>query len=98
MMDEECKELVEAMNKFDGIQTVESCCGHGEYEYKIWFIARDLECLPELVYYFSPCHCGCYGWNVIATTDCSMRPIIFKVEGPIGAYEDSRKIARAMRE
>ena len=52
-MDPECIALCEAMNKLPGIRTTESCCGHGERSYHIWFKADGLESLPKLVYWFS---------------------------------------------
>jgi len=36
-MDIACVNLVEALNKLPGIKTTESCCGHGENTYNIWF-------------------------------------------------------------
>ena len=38
-MDNECIKLCEALNKLEGIETVESCCGHGKGDYHIWFNA-----------------------------------------------------------
>lgn len=97
-IDKPCIFLCEAMNRFEGIETTESCCGHGEKPYRIWFNAKDLDALPPLLYYFDGCHSGSYGWRVIARTDCSMAPANFMVEGPIGekAYQESEKIAKLM--
>jgi len=36
-IDKACINLCVAMNKLPGIETVESCCGHGESPYRIWF-------------------------------------------------------------
>lgn len=52
-MDQECVKLCDMINNFEGIHTVESCCGHGERPYHIWFIANDLKYLAPLVYYFA---------------------------------------------
>jgi hypothetical protein len=99
-MDPECIALCEAMNKFDGIETIESCCGHGDHPYRIWFVARDLQVLPELLYWFDACHTGRRGWNVSVQTDCSMAPAVFKAEGPVGkqSYTDALFIAEKMAE
>ena len=98
-IDIECVNLCEVMNQFSGIETVESCCGHGEKEFRIWFLADNLEVLPPVLYYFDGCHCGFYGWNVIVSTDCAMSPVKFMVEGPIGesAYIQANAIALIMR-
>jgi hypothetical protein len=97
-IDIECLKLCEAMNKFPGIKTVESCCGHSKRTFKIWFVADNLESLPVVVYFFDGCHCGSYKWEVIASTDCGMSPIKFMVEGPKGktAYQEADKIAALM--
>jgi hypothetical protein len=88
------------MNKFDGIETVESCCGHNKTSYRIYFLARDLECLPRLLYWFDTCHTGIRGWRVIVYTDCSMCPVHFCLEGTIGeqSYIESKEIANKMEE
>ena len=92
-IDKECVNLCRAMNKLPGISTIESCCGHGKHQYHIWFEATNLDVLPELLYWFDSCHCGYYGWNIQAKTDCAMSPVVFFVEGPTGAYEEAEKIA-----
>jgi hypothetical protein len=95
-LDKECVKLIEAMNTMPGIRTFESCCGHGDYPFRIWFFAESLEVLPELLYWFDGCHCGVYGWEIIASTDCSMAPARFRVESTeMGciAYEEADEIA-----
>jgi hypothetical protein len=97
-LDQEILGLCQAMNEVPGIQTVESCCGHGDRPVRVWFTARSLEDLPALLYWFSSCHSGQYGWQVIARTDCSQSPVVFTAEGPPGGYLAADAIARAMRE
>lgn len=96
--DVECVALVDAMNMVPGIFTIESCCGHGEYPFRIWFKTDTLDAMPPLLYWFDSCHCGLRGWSVVATTDCAMSPVAFLVEGPVGAYEEADKIAALIRE
>ena len=99
-MDKECRNLCDAINTFSGIETTESCCGHGKYPYNIWFKAKDLKSLPPLLYWFDSCHCGFYGWEIIARTDCGCSPVIFMIEGGIGeaAYKEAEKIAQLIKE
>lgn len=94
-MDPECVLLCTAMNTMPGIRTVESCCGHGREDepYRIWFEAADLASLPPLLYWFMGCHCGFYGWRVMAKTDCAASPVYFMVEGPVGAFSEADEIA-----
>lgn len=98
-MDNECTKLCEAMNGLPGIQTIESCCGHGKDPYRIWFTVEGLEFLPDLLYWFDGCHCGCAGWRVFVKTDCAKSPACFVVEGPVGeqAYVDADKIAHLIQ-
>lgn len=93
-IDPECISLVKAMNQYPGIKTIESCCGHGERPFRIWFEADNLEVLPPLLYWFDACHCGYTGWNIKVTTDCAMSPVHFYVEGPVGAYGMADDIAK----
>ena len=101
--DVEVVELCDAINLFNPeILTVESCCGHNEYTFKIWVHLNDggLEILPELLYWFDSCHSGRSDWRCVVYTDCAMSPVIFMIEGPVGeqAYEDAEHIAELIRE
>lgn len=51
-MDKECIKLCEALNILPGIQTIESCCGHGGRRFRIRFEASALKYLPPVLYYF----------------------------------------------
>ena len=94
-MDTECVRLCKAMNLIHGIHTFESCCGHGNSEYHIWFVADTLKALPNLLYWLDCCHSGCTGWRVIAQTDCGRSPVTFMVEGTVGeqAYREADEMA-----
>lgn len=98
--DVECVELIDAMNSVPGITTGESCCGHGDTEFRIWFTVDDHDSLPPLLYWFAACHSGVY-WPVMVKTDCAMSPAVFYVEsisrGP-AAYEEAAVIARAIND
>ena len=50
-IDEEIIDLCRAFNDIDGIETVESCCGHGKETCKIWFIVRDIKTLSRLCFH-----------------------------------------------
>ena len=98
-IDEESILLCNAMNCFPGIQTIESCCGHGKDCFRIWFVIEDLDDLPPLLYFFDGCHTGVYGWNIKVNTDCSMNPVTFFVESSTTgeeSYEESITIAKEM--
>lgn len=49
-MDPECVKLCKAINKIPGLQTTESCCGHGKDKFMIWFEVKSLKKLPILLY------------------------------------------------
>ena len=94
-MDQECIKICDAINRIPGLKTFESCCGHGESEFRIYFFVRSLKHLPVLLYYLDPCHVG-FRWNCQVYTDCSMCPARFRIGSySIGkkAYEEADKIA-----
>ncbi len=95
-MDPECIPLVEAMNIVKGISTFESCCGHGNHPFRIFFSAESLEVLPPLLYWFDKCHSGVDGWRVEVSTDCSMSPATFMATSTTKgekAYAEANEIA-----
>jgi hypothetical protein len=96
-LDPECLKLCEALNALPGVRTFESCCGHGANPFCIWFNVENLETLPRVVYYTSPCHSGVRGWRVEARTDCGMSPVSFVFMGPAGAFHEANVIADVMR-
>jgi hypothetical protein len=95
-MDEGCRDLCTAINAIPGIVTIESCEGHGQYPYRIYFKAQHLLVLPPLLYWLDSCHTGFGGWQVITYTDCSCASSRFRIEGPVGeeAVKQSKEIAR----
>jgi len=54
--DKEVVELCKAMNKIPGIQTIDSCCGHGKDYFRIFFTVEDIETLNHFMW------AGCYRW------------------------------------
>jgi len=40
-LDPEVLDLSVALNALPGIETYESCCGHGQLPYRIWFVVTD---------------------------------------------------------
>lgn len=50
-MDKEIVNLCKALNSIDGIETVESCCGHGKEKCRIWFIVNDIKTLNRLCFH-----------------------------------------------
>jgi hypothetical protein len=47
-MDKECVDLCDTLNSMKGIETVESCCGHNDRPYRIFFKCYDLSALRFL--------------------------------------------------
>ena len=96
-IDHECYALCVALNKLPGIRTIESCCGHGNEPFRIYFEADTLEALPHLLYWFDSCHNNCTGWTVIVTTDCGFSPVTFTIEGPVGCFLEANHIATLIK-
>lgn len=94
-IDKECVAICDAINQIPGLETTESCCGHGEKEFNIWFVVNNPEHFPVLLYYCDPCHVG-FRWDCIVTTDCGMSPVTYNLKSrSVGeiAYREARKIA-----
>jgi hypothetical protein len=47
-IDAECIELCNAINSIDGLQTCESCCGHGKRAMRIWIVAEKVKNLMTI--------------------------------------------------
>lgn len=99
-MDKECIELCRAINRLPHLITVDSCCGHVQHGFWIFFQAHRLQALVPLCYWVDVCHCGQKGWRVVATTDCGMSPVSFLLEGPSGeeGYKGAEVIADCITE
>src|SRR5580658_3323133 len=78
-MDAECVVLCDALNSLIGIDTIESCCGHGTRPHRIFFTAKWVEDLRPILEkiddtaWFVQC-----GWASGSDT------LYFFLEGPIG--------------
>ena len=99
-MDVECIKLCEAINAIPGLQTSNSCCGHGKEVFSIFFHVYSMNKFPILLYYLDPCHVG-FRWNCTAHTDCGMSPVYFRIqsiEKGQKAYSQANKIAYLIQE
>jgi len=102
-LDPECKALCEAINLFDGIQTTESCCGHGKQPFAIWIaVDRDnIHKLAPFLYFIDSCHAhGAEDWACKVYTDCAGKRTSIILEGPIGdtAYQEADSLAEQIRD
>lgn len=75
-MDRECVALCDALNALPGITTYESCCGHGERPFWVFFFAASIEAL-------APIHRALeHNWHIqVCHLDCPYR-VTFLLEGP----------------
>jgi hypothetical protein len=75
-MDRECIGLCDALNELPGIKTSESCCGHGERPFQVWFFAETVTALVPIMKALD------HHWRVLVThVDLPYR-IAFLLEGP----------------
>lgn len=49
-IDIEIRDLVKYLNKFDGIETYESCFGHNEVPCMIWFRADSIKAINDMIF------------------------------------------------
>ena len=91
-LDAEVRALCIAMNHLPGIQTTESCSGHGREPFRIWFDALDLgsgfatlaRCTCPRYYPFD---------GTIQLYHGDVTPVQFLLEMPIGAFEQADRLA-----
>lgn len=50
-IDKEIVELCRALNSIDGIETIESCCGHGKEKCRIYFTINNINLLNRLCFH-----------------------------------------------
>lgn len=66
-IDYEIINLIRYINNIDGIETTNSCCGHGKYPCRIWFKADSLADVTKFIYKYLYCNPN---WRVsLALTD-----------------------------
>ena len=96
-IDPECQVMCKAINSLPGLRTIESCSGHGESEFHIWFLcdAKNLRSLAIVAYWLMSCHGGNPDWTLQVVTDCGTSGPWFLLEGSTGdkAYSEANAIA-----
>lgn len=97
-VDPECEALCAALNQYPGVRTTESCCGHGEDPFGVWFILDHPVVLPAVVHWFGHRACGVWGWSVEVQAHSVMGPLIFRIRGPVGDYAGANMIAQILKE
>ena len=81
-IDAECIPICDALNALSGIDTTESCCGHGSIPHRIFFRAKTVGCLAPILR-----SCESSAWRVEAGWASGSNTIYFMLEGPIGPPE-----------
>jgi hypothetical protein len=85
-IDKPCVALSTAMNQLPGIQTTESCCGHGTEPYRIWFRVTDFAARGLLT--LARCTCPRYYDSpfkiLLNHGDTPEGQVSFLLEGPVG--------------
>lgn len=98
-IDPECRPLCLALNKIEGIKTLESCCGHGRGTFRIFFFAQGMDALYGVTCLIDDPQwqitvCGGYGFS--GKTAYFMLESL-GVEGE-RAYEASYRLAKDIEE
>jgi|SRR5882672_1806175 len=76
-MDRECIALCNALNSLPGIATFESCCGHDETPFLVFFFATSVAALEPILRALD------HQWHVrLSHVDCPYR-VVFLLQGPI---------------
>ena len=105
-MDKECILLCDVINSIPGLKTIESCCGHNENSFNIWFYIRDEQKVHNLNLIgrvFDQRYGGISGWScTLVNGDIPNHAITFLISSGsiVGelAYEQSLQIANKVIE
>jgi hypothetical protein len=96
-IDEECIHLCVLLNSLPGINTIDSCCGHNNYPYRIWFNIDNVSCqgLRILLRAIDPRYYGYKDgkpkWEIkVDSSDIfgKGKGIYFLLEGSLNEYKD----------
>lgn len=87
-MDPTCRELCDAMNALPGVSTFESCNGHLDRCYRVWFFCKDPYSLAVLARAVSANYGG-WPWRIeLQTIDLPHDPqFCFMLEHPVFGTE-----------
>ena len=77
-MDPECIALCDALNSLPGIRTYESCCGHGRYEFMVFFWAKEVENLGPILRAISDSPL----WRIVPHWSNGGEYVGFRLDGP----------------
>jgi hypothetical protein len=78
-MDTECILICNAMNALAGITTMESCCGHGDRPFRIYFVAEEIKSLAPIAG-----NCLSSAWHLEVRWANGSSSVYFVLEGPVG--------------
>lgn len=102
-MDKECIPLCDAINSIPGLETTESCCGHHEDHFRIWFKVLKFRNLYVLVRNIDIRYGAPSGWTCeIQDTDLPEDPLIFIVSSNkmhlADSYRESLIIVKGIKD
>ena len=94
-MDGRCVSLCDAINAIPWLHTTESCCGHGDGPFCVWFEVDDLKYLPALIGCIGPKNSG-FNWTVTVQSFAIPDPLAWRLcSESVGeqAYREANAIA-----
>ncbi len=94
-LDAECIDLCVALNGLDGIETFESCCGHGKNYFVIWFFAHEQKYLPLILHIVDG-----FNWHCEVRTNYDVSNMYYLIESNSKgkkSYKEARKIADKLK-
>ncbi|KKL56769.1 hypothetical protein LCGC14_2242080 [marine sediment metagenome] len=104
-IDPECVNLCVALNTLNGITTQESCCGHGDDPFRIWFVSDTIESLASLMEILAKTgkHNVTSPWTVTVIIEYwshkrRAHPVVLLLEGPVGGYKEAEDVATLILE
>jgi hypothetical protein len=92
-IDRECANLCRAINEIPGICTIESCSGHGKWEFQVYFFVTHLSNLSLLL----GCIHGMDDWAVYVYAVYYGDWPKFILTGPTGDFKTAERLAKEIR-
>jgi hypothetical protein len=93
-MDPQCINLCDSLNNLIGIETCESCCGHGKNQYKIWFTVIFLNDIKPILRAIENTI-----WKInVSWNNITERPIFLLYAPPTATAFSSNKLADKIKE
>lgn len=97
-MDPECVPICDALNALPGIETFESCCGHGKSAFVVFFTAEHCQQLAPVLDGIASLAERWREWKIVPGGFPRCPRVTFCLEGPVNGADEAMRIASILRD